>query len=62
MSERGDEGGMKKMKEVKTGGGDVQRKSQVHYVQGERQVSYFAKLVIACVMQKQICGCKQNCI
>lgn len=56
-----DEGGMKK--EVRNRGrGEGQRKLQAHYVQGEWQVSYSATFVIVCVMQRQICGCKQNCI
>lgn len=37
-------------------------KLQTHYVQGEWQVGYFATRVIACVKQRQICGCKHNWI
>lgn len=39
-----------------------ERNLQAYYVQGEWQVSYFATLVTVCVMQRQSCGCKQNCI
>lgn len=56
---------MKEGGEKETGWTEEERereKLQTHYVQGEWQVSYFATLVIVCVMQRQICGCKQNCI